>query len=83
MNAPRQWVNTDADEGALCALLARTALLIPPESIDTLWIFPRPSMKMPSAGASPPSISPSLATGKAAPPSTIASTSTPLRRTMP
>jgi hypothetical protein len=41
MNAtPRQWVNTDADEGALCALLARTALLIPPESIDTLWIFP-------------------------------------------
>lgn len=41
MNAtPGQWVNTDADEGALHALLVRASGSIPPESIDTLWIFP-------------------------------------------
>jgi hypothetical protein len=36
----RQWVNTDADEGAPHALLDRVARHIPPAIIDEIWIFP-------------------------------------------
>jgi hypothetical protein len=36
----RKWVNTEADDGALPALLERVADRIGPGAIDELWIFP-------------------------------------------
>jgi hypothetical protein len=40
MTLAPKWVNTEADEGALPALLQRLATLLPPDTIDDLWIFP-------------------------------------------
>jgi hypothetical protein len=40
MTLTPKWVNTEVDEGALPALLDRMAALLPPETLDELWIFP-------------------------------------------
>ena len=40
MSTLQQWVNTEPDEAAPHALLARVAQQIPPEILDEIWIFP-------------------------------------------